>query len=63
MLNKPTLFTNSKKNPEESRSSGFFLLLFGLSLISVAVMLHKYIGQFAQQMSDQFAQNSDDKGR
>lgn len=47
MLNKPTLFTNSKKNPEESRSSGFFLLLFGLSLISVAVMLHKYIGQFA----------------
>lgn len=47
MLNKPTLFTNSKKNPEDWYSSGFFLLLFGLSLISVAVMLHKYIGQFA----------------
>ena len=62
MLNKPTLFTNSKKNPEESRSSGFFLLLFGLSLISIAVMLHKHIGQFAQQMPDQFAQYSDDKG-
>jgi hypothetical protein len=63
MLNKPTLFTNSKKNPEESRSSGFFLLLFGLSLILCTVVRHKNIGQFAKQMSDQFAQNSDDKGR